>query len=467
MYRKLRLTILIFISFLFLLLGIHFRLEAGGTHSTAASTDSSLLDPWYDQILESRSFSTLIVSIQADNEDFYSEEHGILTSQYMLQGMDGERPIQIFVYDQDGNPLIAQNAGIRINGAGSRTAIRKSFRIIARKEYSPTMPLFTYDLWNGRQTVDGSLQKINQYRSFILHAIRLGADSTGIHNSVGYSLAKEAGIIDASPTVPAAVYINGAYQGTYFIMPAKNDNALAELYNIKNKDDIELVSVFSGEKTGYQDHPEVLEEFLNFVSYVQTSDVNDPEVIASIESQLDVRQCLQYYAVNLLLANGDWIDNNLRVWRCRNNGLPYQDGKWRFFLFDLDWIGSFPDSVTMNFQQVTQSNDYYNLLHSLLQNPQWLAEFKEIIRDMEERAFNEESIEAAFAEEEARIHDEMAYDYQSDAFVSYLQYSFNSDTPTEEDYLTMEDRELLIEDFKSHMLKAPGMLDECLQVYYP
>lgn len=467
MYRKIRLGILLFISFLFLLLGMHFRLEAEENRLTSVSTDNSLQDEWYDQITKSRTFSTLIVSIQADEDDLYSDDSGILSSQYMLQGMEGERPIDIFVYDQDGTPLIAQKAGIRISGAGSRTAIRKSFRIIARDQYSPQMPRFTYDLWGDRRTVDGSDQHITEYQSFILHAVRLGADSTGIHNSVGYSLARKAGIIDASPTTPAAVYINGSYQGTYFIMPAKNDNAIAELYHIKNKDDIELVSVFSGEKTGYQDHPEVLSEFLSFVSYVQTSDVNDPEVVSRIEEQLDVHQCLQYYAVNLLLANGDWIDNNVRVWRCRENGLPYQDGKWRFFLFDLDWIGSFPDSVPMNFQQVTQSNDYYSLLRSLLQNPAWLAEFKEIIADMEANAFNAETIEAVFAEEEARIHDEMAYDYQSDAFVSYLQYSVNSDPPTEEDYLTLEDRDLLIEDFKSHMLKAPAMVDECLRVYYP
>lgn len=467
MYRKLRLAILFFISLLLLLVGVRFRLEAGELCSTSSSLDQSLRDEWYGQISESRTFSTLIVSIQAEEDALYSEDEGILSSQYMLQGMEGERPIQIFVYDRDGTPLIGQKAGIRINGAGSRTAIRKSFRIIARKQYSPEMPHFTYDLWNGRHTVDGSGHSITEYRSFILHAIRLGADSTGIHNSVGYALAKKAGIIDASPTVPAAVYINGQYQGAYFIMPAKNDNALAELYHIGDEKDIELVSVFSGEKTGYQDHPEVLEKFLDFVLYVQTSDVNDPEVMSRIEEQLDVHQCLQYYAVNLLLANGDWINNNLRVWRCRDNGLPYQDGKWRFFLFDLDWIGSFPDSVPMNFQQVTQSNDYYNLLHSLLKNPQWLAEFKQIIADMEENAFNMETIESVFAEEEARIHDEIAYDYQSDAFVSYLQYSVNSDPPTEEDYLTLEDRNLLIEDFKSHMRKAPGMVDECLRIYYP
>ena len=263
-------------------------------------------------------------------------------------------------------------------------------------------------------------------------------DSTGIHNSVGYALARKAGMEDASPTTPAAVYVNGIYQGAYFILPAKNDHALAELYHIENPKDIEFVSVFEEEKTGIQTSPVVLEEYLSFVDYLHTCDMNDPAVIARIERQLDVEQCLEYYAVNLLLGNGDWLDNNLRVWRCKNNGLPYQDGKWRYFLFDLDWIGSFPDLVADNFRQATQSEDNYNILPCLLRNPEYTQLFKEIIARMER-----------------------------DAFPGYLMYSINSSMPEAEDYLTLEDRQNMIEDFKSHLLSAPEVIHACLEVYFP
>lgn len=466
MKRKIQLLALAALSFLILLFCIYFHLEAGNI-DTFISTDEDLQDLWHNEIFMKRDFSTLVVSIQANEDDLYSKENGICTTQYSLQGREGERQIQVFVYDQNGNVLISQNAGIRISGATSRSAMRKSFRIIARKEYDENFPRFTFDLWNGRTTLDGTDHKIPEYKSFILHSMRLAMDSTGIHNSVGYSLAKKAGIIDASPTTPAALYINGVYQGAYFILPAKNDHALAELYNISNPEDIEIVSVFEEEKTGYQSNPEVLEEYLEFVSFVQNSDLNDPEIIEQLEKQLDIRQCLQYYAVNLLLANGDWMDNNLRVWRCQNNGLPYQDGKWRFILFDLDWIGSFPDLTAMNFQQATQSNDYYNLLPSLLKNPEYLEMFKEIIAQMEEAAFNPETIEAVFEEENEKMLPEITYDYQSDIFYTFIQYSVNSDPPEADEYLTLEDRDLLVEDFKSHMLKAPGIVNDCMDSYYP
>lgn len=86
---------------------------------------------------------------------------------------------------------------------------------------------------------------------------------------------------------------------------------------------------------------------------------------------------------------------------------------------------------------------------------------------MEQDAFNSDSIESVFSEEDARILPEITYDYQSDAFCTYLQYSVTSDLPEEEEYLTLDDRVLMVEDFKSHMQKAPALINECLDIYYP
>lgn len=464
MRQKLSVFFLFSLSFVMLFLCFGFRRIASNTPEAREVSIRADEDVYAEEIFSGReSFPGLVVSIQADEDALYGEENGLLTAKYMCTGREGEREVQIYVYDQDGTPLIAQNAGLRISGATSRNAIRKSFRVIARKEYDKQHPKFTYDLWNGRTTLDGTEQPITEYSSFVLHSVRLAMDATGIHNSVGYSLAGKAGIVDASPTTPAAVYLNGEYQGAYFLMPAKTDNALAELYNIKHKDDIEVVSVFEEEKTGVQTNPEALSDYLTFVAFLQNADMTDPFVIEQVEAQLDVHQCLQYYAVNLLLGNGDWLDNNLRVWRCKDNGLPYQDGKWRFFLFDLDWIGSFSDLVVMNFEQATQSTDYYNILPILLQNPDYKKEFTDIIGQMEEDAFTPEIIDSVFAEEEERMHDEAAYDFQSEAFTGYLMYSVNSSPLEEDDYLTMEDRRILIEDFRNHLVNTPALINHCME----
>ena len=289
MKQKLSVFFLLSISFLLLFLCFGFRRIAANTPEAREVSIRADEDTYAEDIFSSReSFPGLVVSIQADEDTLYGEENGLLTAKYMYSGREGECEVQVYVYDQDGNPLIAQNAGLRISGATSRNAIRKSFRVIARKEYDKQHPKFTYDLWGGRNTVDGTETPITEYSSFVLHSVRLAMDATGIHNSVGYSLARKAGIVDASPTTPAAVYINGTYQGAYFLMPAKTDNALAELYNIEKKDDIEVVSVFEEEKTGVQTKPEILDEYLTFVDFLQNADMTDPSVIEQVEAQLDV-----------------------------------------------------------------------------------------------------------------------------------------------------------------------------------
>ena len=58
-------------------------------------------------------------------------------------------------------------------------------------------------------------------------------------------------------------------------------------------------------------------------------------------------------------------------------------------------------------------------------------------------------------------------DYTSEAFDSYLLYSSQSSPLTPEDYLTLEDRRFLIEDFKGHLLKTPGIINECLDAWSP
>ena len=50
---------------------------------------------------------------------------------------------------------------------------------------------------------------------------------------------------------------------------------------------------------------------------------------------------IQYIVAQTYINNIDWPQNNVKVWRSRNNALDlnegnYEDGKWRWMLFDTD-----------------------------------------------------------------------------------------------------------------------------------
>ena len=82
---------------------------------------------------------------------------------------------------------------------------------------------------------------------------------------------------------------------------------------------------------------------------------------------------------------------------------------------------------------------------------------------MEEDAFTPEVIHSVFAKEEERMHDEATYDFQSEAFTGYLMYSVNSSPLEEKDYITMEDRQILIEDFRNHLVNTPALINNCIE----
>ena len=141
MKQKLSVFSLLILSFVLLFSCFGFRRIASDTPEAREVYSRAAYDTYAEDIFASReSFPGLIVSIQADNNTLYGEENGLLSARYMYSGREGECEIQVFVYDQSGTPLIAQNAGLRISGATSRNAIRKSFRVIARKEYDKQHP---------------------------------------------------------------------------------------------------------------------------------------------------------------------------------------------------------------------------------------------------------------------------------------------------------------------------------------
>ena len=63
-----------------------------------------------------------------------------------------------------------------------------------------------------------------------------------------------------------------------------------------------------------------------------------------VAARVDVEDCLYYFLTEIYLANADWPQNNIRIWRRRlaANDLAQPvglDGRWRWFLFDTD-LGS-------------------------------------------------------------------------------------------------------------------------------
>ena len=85
-------------------------------------------------------------------------------------------------------------------------------------------------------------------------------------------------------------------------------------------------------------------------------------------SLFDMESLIAYFAVQTYINNsaGDWPRTNIALWRAKKTSEePYQDGKWRWMLYDLN------GGVPMEFSRVNDDTIKYLLDNSLLFKNLW------------------------------------------------------------------------------------------------
>jgi hypothetical protein len=153
-----------------------------------------------------------VISIAVDRDDFFGSERGIYvrgsdwtTPNWDQRGDEWERPVNVEMFEVDGQRVLAQKAGARINGGASRASCKKSLRLYARSEYGasnfeypvfPDQPHDSYKrliLRNGGNDVDrsilrdGFMQALVGHMNFETQAYRpsivfINGEYWGIHN---------------------------------------------------------------------------------------------------------------------------------------------------------------------------------------------------------------------------------------------------------------------------------------------
>ncbi|MCD8248281.1 MAG: hypothetical protein LUC60_00175, partial [Lachnospiraceae bacterium] len=88
--KYLRELILLATALLLLLFCLFARNKVAETVEKEGLFREGYTDPYIDDILQNRSFSNLIVSIQADDSILYDETDGLLSGSYPAFGMEGE-----------------------------------------------------------------------------------------------------------------------------------------------------------------------------------------------------------------------------------------------------------------------------------------------------------------------------------------------------------------------------------------
>ena len=252
-------------------------------------------------------------------EDWWTGLFQWWSANYRQEGIQWERPVSITVFNDQQQVVLDQTCGIRIHGGGSRGYVNRSIRCIAREEYAGRN-VFSVD-WFG-ETV--------QPRKFVLFA---GGDDYRfkfkdyLANRLGESLN-----IATMDFIPCNLFINGEYWGFYFITENYNKNYISDHYQV-NENNVVMIKNDQVSEGLPEDYSLLVET----VAFITENDMTEKANYEKACQLIDMEGFMDYYALQMYIANSDWPENNYALWRTRESeDSPYGDCRWRFMLFDVN-----------------------------------------------------------------------------------------------------------------------------------
>lgn len=343
-----------------------------------------------------------VVFLTTDPSNFYDEQTGIYVlgdtfkqwkedapssaeiweskGNYSNKGRAWERPIHFEIAEADGT-VFSQNLGVRIMGAASRTYYQKSFRFFGRSDYD-TEKRVNYELIPG--AVDDSGEPLDKYKSFLLRSGGNDTDYAKIRDPFIQKIFSDRSFA-VQESRPVIAFLNGEYWGIYSIRTDYSDNWVQYYYGVPNED---VVSIKKGEVEDGEDTDIQLYE--DFMRFIEESDFSDDKQYGALCDQMDVQGFMDYMCVHMMIGNEDGPiqGNNWRIWRSRTvTDQPYQDGKWRFMLYDTEFsLGLYEDGKNYNtnhFQlAMTEETPLAILFQKCMENETFREGFYDTFFDM-------------------------------------------------------------------------------------
>jgi len=303
-------------------------------------------------------YSMPIVSLITDADNFFSYDKGIYvtckyydktnpnyTGNYSQRGSNWERPVNIAFLKKNGAVTFSQDAGIRIHGTSSRKHTQKRLRLYARKKYGNQY--FNYKIFPQKNK--------NKFKRLIL------ANFPTFKDVLIYSIIKDLNI-DMPDYRPVIVFINGEYWGIHVIRDQLDKYYLASKYNIDKNN----IVILGGNSLIKQ---ETDKQYNNLIKFVENNNLKIPKNYQYVKNQIDI-DCYIDHQIVRIYTNYYGTHNN-KLWRPKT-----QNGKWRWFLYDMDKV--FSNSNNNLLKQLVSEKDIdpaILLFRNLLKNKEFKNQF--------------------------------------------------------------------------------------------
>ncbi|MCA9263166.1 MAG: lamin tail domain-containing protein, partial [Planctomycetales bacterium] len=294
-------------------------------------------DPRYSSLAEDlKSLPT--VSFVLPVEDIFGPG-GILENATQT-GYDWEREASVEMFFPDGSPGFQVNAGLRIQGAGSRarTFSKKGFQLFFLREYGTKQLEFPFFGADGSEVFDRIAFRGNFFDSYTVNtAGAIGTACCGYNQAMllrdqfGHQTHADMGALAIDGNW-VHLYINGQYWGVYNPIE-RPDATFAATYLGGNPEDYDVLKQRPrGQADGSP--PEVVQGDLtawNELMSLINQDISADDVYQQVANVLDVSAFADYIILNVWGGNFDWPHNNWYAMHERAD-----DARWTFVSWDAE-----------------------------------------------------------------------------------------------------------------------------------
>lgn len=268
---------------------------------------------------------------------------GHTPANYTQRGPSWERAADVEFFGPDGRPAWSEQVALDIQGQSSRSFRQKSFGLKARGDDGRRNTI-EYPIFPGLKQLGDGLP-LTEFQHLRLRNAGNDWDVAMMRDDWCHRLVGGAGL-DVMSSRPVVIYLDGEYWGVLTLREQQDAQYVEQHYGVDPKE----VAILYGEGALEEGRPDDAQAFRDLRAFASTHDLAVPLHYEYVRARLDVDDFLMYQLCEIYFANADWPQNNMRMWRRR---LPApdpswprgQDGRWRWFLFDVDLGAAHPWSA--------------------------------------------------------------------------------------------------------------------------
>ncbi len=293
-----------------------------------------------------------VIHLHTNAENLWDDEKGIYIigtngkqgnciSENRNWNQEWKRDGKVSFYEANGNIGFEKEVEFKISGGCSRRQSMKSFNVFLKEDETTDYQMFPQ-------------LPHKDYRRFKLRNSGSDYTQTMLRDGAIHEMLRGEIDMDLMAYRPVVVYINGTYFGVYGLREFFNEDYIEQHHGISEMDMV---------RNPWMYYQEVKEgdaiECDEFNAWMEENDLSTVENYTYFKENVDVNQMINYWLIQMYISNFDWPDNNMMIWRDRNN----LNAKWRWMLYDLD--------SSTNYGASTSLPEHNSLTHALYPNSEF------------------------------------------------------------------------------------------------